>query len=260
MRRPLLIAVVLIMAASLPLSAQRGSAHGTVGGGRASFGGHAGMAADSGFASHMGAGHPYAGRGSSSGFAARASARRSSFNGSSFNRSRNGRGFNHFRDRRFRTSRFRHNCYGYRCGWGYAYPYLWGGVDPYWWDSDSSYDQDQQYQIDMANQMNAESLAEQRMREQDDREQNDQDVYAHPSARESKRNAETEVTPATLLVFRDHHQQEVQNYAIIGQTLLIFAPQRTQKISLSDLDLQATVKANDERGVEFRLPAAQEGE
>jgi hypothetical protein len=257
MHRPRLIAVVLVLAVSLPLSAQRGSAHGTVGGGRASFGGHAGMAAHSGFSNHMGAGHPYAGRVSSSGFAARASARRSSFN-----RSPNGRSFNHFRDRdrRFRTSRFRHNCYGYRCGWGYAYPYLWGGVDPYWWDSDSSYDQDQQYQIDMANQMNAESLAEQRMREQDDREQGNQDIYARPSARESMRNAETEVAPATVLVFRDHHQEGVQNYAIIGQTLLIFAPQRTQKISLSDLDLQATVKVNDERGVEFRLPNAHEAE
>jgi hypothetical protein len=66
--------------------------------------------------------------------------------------------------------------------------------------------------------------------------------------------------PATLLVFRDQHTQEVHNYAIIGQTLWSFAPQRTQKIPLSDLDIPATTKANDDRGVTFRLPGGGEGQ
>jgi len=66
--------------------------------------------------------------------------------------------------------------------------------------------------------------------------------------------------PATVLVFRDQHRQEIQNYAIVGQTLWTFAPQRTQKIPLSELDIPATQKANDERGVDFRLPAAREGQ
>jgi len=52
----------------------------------------------------------------------------------------------------------------------------------------------------------------------------------------------------------------VQNYAIVGQTLWNFAPQHTQKIPLADLDLPATTKANDERGVDFRLPSAREGQ
>jgi len=52
----------------------------------------------------------------------------------------------------------------------------------------------------------------------------------------------------------------VQNYAIVGQTLWTFAPQRTQKIPLSDLDLAATQKANDERGVDFRVPGSGEGQ
>jgi len=58
----------------------------------------------------------------------------------------------------------------------------------------------------------------------------------------------------TVLVFRDGHQQEVSNYAIMGQTVYIF-DSRTQKIALADLDVAATIKVNDDRGVEFHIPA-----
>jgi len=102
--------------------------------------------------------------------------------------------------------------------------------------------------------MNAQSLDEQRMRQQ-----GDQDSYAKsmPPQHQPER---TEAAPATVLVFRDQHRQEIQNYAIVGHTLWNFSPQRTEKISLSDLDLPATTKANDDRGVSFRLPGANEGQ
>ncbi len=58
---------------------------------------------------------------------------------------------------------------------------------------------------------------------------------------------------ATVLVFRDGHQQEVTNYAIMGQTVYVF-DSRTQKIALTDLDVAATVKLNDDRGVDFHVP------
>ncbi len=58
---------------------------------------------------------------------------------------------------------------------------------------------------------------------------------------------------ATVLVFRDGHQQEVNNYAIMGQTIYVF-DNRTQKIALTDLDVAATVKLNDDRGVDFHVP------
>jgi hypothetical protein len=58
----------------------------------------------------------------------------------------------------------------------------------------------------------------------------------------------------TVLVFRDGHQQEVTNYAIMGQTVYVF-DNRTQKIALTDLDVAATIKLNDDRGVDFHLPA-----
>jgi hypothetical protein len=58
----------------------------------------------------------------------------------------------------------------------------------------------------------------------------------------------------TILVYRDGHQGEVQNYAILGQTLWVFGDQTTRRISLADLDLQATKRLNDERGVDFTSP------
>ncbi|HEY4934029.1 MAG TPA: hypothetical protein VII23_20895 [Terriglobales bacterium] len=58
----------------------------------------------------------------------------------------------------------------------------------------------------------------------------------------------------TVLVFRDGHQQEVTNYAIMGQTVYVF-DSRTQKIALTDLDVAATIKLNDDHGVDFHVPA-----
>ena len=60
--------------------------------------------------------------------------------------------------------------------------------------------------------------------------------------------------PATTLVFRDGHQVEVENYAIVSQTLYDLTPGHPRKIALADLDLSATQKENDDRGVAFQLP------
>jgi hypothetical protein len=62
--------------------------------------------------------------------------------------------------------------------------------------------------------------------------------------------------PSTVLVFRDGHQSDVLNYAIVGDTLFDFAAGRTRKILLTDLNLPATRKANDDRGVDFQIPAS----
>jgi hypothetical protein len=68
--------------------------------------------------------------------------------------------------------------------------------------------------------------------------------------------AETPVPdqPQTLLVFKDGHQLEVQNYAVIGDTLYDLTPGRHHKIALDELDLTSTAKQNDDRGIDFRLP------
>jgi len=60
----------------------------------------------------------------------------------------------------------------------------------------------------------------------------------------------------TLLVFKDGHQGQVLNYAIVGETLYDLSDGRAKKVALAELDLSATEKQNDERGVDFRVPAA----
>ncbi len=246
MHRPLLITAFVLLLGSLPVYAQRG------GGGHASGGGHAGGFASHGFASHSSGTRAFSGTRSGSGFGARSVVPRSSFHRPLSSRSFN-RGLNHS-GVGVRIRSYGNRCNGYGCGLGYGYPYLGGGVDPYWWWNSGSYDQDQQDQTGLANEMNQQSLDEQRMREQ-----GDQDSYARSAPPPPHQAERTEASPATVLVFRDQHKQEVQNYAIVGQTVWIFG-QRTEKIPLSDLDLPATSKANDERGVDFRVPGGNEGQ
>jgi hypothetical protein len=62
--------------------------------------------------------------------------------------------------------------------------------------------------------------------------------------------------PSTVIVFRDGHQSELQNYAIVGATLFDFTDNLSHKIQLADIDLPATQKANDSRGVDFQIPAS----
>jgi hypothetical protein len=62
--------------------------------------------------------------------------------------------------------------------------------------------------------------------------------------------------PSTTLVFKDGRLLEVENYAIVNQTLYDLTPGHARKIALSDLDLAATEKQNDDRGVIFQLPSS----
>ncbi len=250
MHRPLLIAALVLSLVTLPLAAQRGGGHG--GGGGHGFGG--GFGGRGGFGGgHISGGRAFSGMRSGAGLSARSFGRSQSFNRSfsrglnrGLNRSRNGARNSLRNGLRNRLGAYGYGCSFYGCGWGYGgygYPYLGGGIDPYWWwDDDSSSDQDQQ---DPAANDVQQSVG-------------NQDLYARatpaPAPRRDKQA--TEIVAATVLVFRDQHKQEVQNYAIVGQTLWNFAPGRTEKIPLSDLDLPATTKANDERGVDFRLPGA----
>ena len=150
--------------------------------------------------------------------------------------------------------------WGLGWGWGYYDPSLWSS-----WDYDDyRFDRDYYRGFEMAREWNEQNIAETRMRQQEDSDRED-DAYAHRSY--SRQNAEAprndqqeaNATP-TLLIFRDQHQKEVTNYAIVGQTLWNFTPQRKEKIPLADLDLAATVKANDDRGVPFSVPSPQQGQ
>ena len=81
------------------------------------------------------------------------------------------------------------------------------------------------------------------------------EAYATPKPPAPAPAAQYEVKPGEpiVLVFRIGRQQEVTNYAIMGDTLYVFDQSR-RKIALAELDIPATVKANDDRGMEFRVP------
>lgn len=84
----------------------------------------------------------------------------------------------------------------------------------------------------------------QRLRE----EQEQRSSPPQQAQREDKSN------PATVLVFKDKHTQEVRNYAIVGKTLWVFNQEKARKVPMAELDLPATAKLNDDRGVDFLLP------
>jgi hypothetical protein len=67
-------------------------------------------------------------------------------------------------------------------------------------------------------------------------------------------DASAEDQPQTTLVFKDGQQLDVSNYAIVGSTLYDLTPGHRRKIALAELDLSATAKQNDNRGIDFQLP------
>jgi hypothetical protein len=77
-------------------------------------------------------------------------------------------------------------------------------------------------------------------------------LQADVQARNRPKAGDTE--PATALVFRDQHVEEVHNYAIAGGTLWVLNEQAAKKIPLDQLDIAATTKANEDRGVDFQVP------
>jgi hypothetical protein len=57
--------------------------------------------------------------------------------------------------------------------------------------------------------------------------------------------------PTRILVFRDGHHGEITNYAVVGGTLWALTADYARKIPISDLDMSATKKANEDQGLEF---------
>lgn len=66
--------------------------------------------------------------------------------------------------------------------------------------------------------------------------------------------SKAQIHAETVLVYRDGHAEEVQNYAIVGKTIWIFNEARARKIPLSELDLPATRRDNEDRGIDFVIP------
>jgi len=80
-----------------------------------------------------------------------------------------------------------------------------------------------------------------------------------PSERNSASRPPRELPPA-VLVFLDGRKEEVSSYTIVGGTMYTKADywtsgSWTKEIQIADLDLPATLRLNQERGVKFALPA-----
>ena len=67
------------------------------------------------------------------------------------------------------------------------------------------------------------------------------------------------VLPA-VLIYRDGHSEEVSTYSIIGSAIYTKSDYYasgnwTRTIQIVDLDVAATLKQNQQRGVKFDLPS-----
>ena len=71
---------------------------------------------------------------------------------------------------------------------------------------------------------------------------------------EARNRPEPAAEPETALVFRDQHVEEIRNYAISGGAVWVLNAQAAKKIPLVNLDIDATVKMNEDRGVDFQVP------
>jgi hypothetical protein len=59
-----------------------------------------------------------------------------------------------------------------------------------------------------------------------------------------------------LIVYKDGHEQEIHNYAIVGDTIYDIGTSIAHKIKLADVDLKQTIQKNEQRGVDFTVPAS----
>jgi len=149
-------------------------------------------------------------------------------------------------------SRFFHHHHRF-WGWPY-YGYYDYGYPGYFGDDSYSADSYQNYPPPDYSSAYIESDRQQaaidRLENEVDRLRQEREARESQSS-QARSKADSE---AIELVFRDKHTEEVQNYAIVGQTLWILNAKRARKIPLTQLDIPATKKANDDRGVDFQLP------
>jgi hypothetical protein len=146
--------------------------------------------------------------------------------------------------------------YGRYPGWGYYGGYPWWGYD--WtdngWTDDGAYPPTQYYADDSSSDTYDREQAVQQQAELDRLHDEVARLRELRRTRGVPKPATTNLDEPTELVYRDKRTEQIENYAIIGQTLWVFNEQRSRKVALADLDIAATKQANEARGVEFDLP------
>ena len=76
----------------------------------------------------------------------------------------------------------------------------------------------------------------------------------------SSQSASAKPMPAAVLVYRDGHSEEISSYSIIDRVMYTKSDYYssgswTRTIQIADLDIPATLKQNQQRGVKFDLPS-----
>jgi hypothetical protein len=136
----------------------------------------------------------------------------------------------------------------------YPYPYGYYPYLGYGWDADSSDDQaSDSYADGNSNDGPSPPYREDSGLQRDVQALNGKMDRLQADV-EARNRPKPEEEPTTALVFRDKHVEEVRNYAISGGVLWVLSAQAAKKIPLAQLDLDATAKLNDDRGVDFQMP------
>ena len=166
-----------------------------------------------------------------------------------------------------------HSSFGYRRGfypygfqrhlgrrWWYSWYPWWGWYGDLGWNNDyadrqpvyptdaNRFQDDSGYATSSAQQAEIDRLSAEVERLNNER--------AHPPTT-SEGSRLLDESPATELVFRDKHTEQIQNYAIAGNVLYDLSGGHRRKIPLADLDLRATAKANEENGLDFQIPTGE---
>jgi hypothetical protein len=139
-------------------------------------------------------------------------------------------------------------------GYG-AYPYADYGV------SDQQYVDSYQYSAGQAANSYAEGYQQgatqqqvQELSNQVARLQAELDERRNAAPSPQPRVAVQELPLNATLVMRNGKRVQIHNYAIVGQTIWIFDENTAKKMSLAQLDMDATKRVNEENGVLFLLP------
>ena len=188
---------------------------------------------------------------------------------------------NVFRHDGFRNDgQHHHNRFGNRTGYGYVYPYLYSPYGYGYYDTtnvDSNAAASNNYEQPANNDEGPGLTVFERRRTYDligDKQNQDPRYGEHyTDSREARNDPAEEEGPApsqsakepsatfpTLLIFKDGSHREITNYALMGNSiydLSVKPGEGKMRILLADLDLPATIAANDERGIDFKLPKTQ---
>jgi hypothetical protein len=146
---------------------------------------------------------------------------------------------------------------GHRHFYPYNSLYSWYGYGYSSWDyDDAEYDArfgNNNYEYQTTSEINRLSNEVAQLREEQDYAQAPARPAPAPVPQPSVQVKAQEDLPV-VVVFLDKHIREVKNYAVANEMLVVLDGNKRTKFPLADIDLAATMKLNDERGVDFQIP------